>query len=183
MRICFWSTTFQSDNHALAHYLASQPDCEVTVAMAEPERFRSEAVLKLLPFQGRAAAARRGQHPALLQATAPSTAWCSTTMCPASRSRRASIVLWHGFGWRIDDLKTMRDELAKLVGDVTAPNPRFRWHAVGDWDRRYRIEHSQLDAANVLALGSPYSDWLLPTSPLRQAFVSCATSRRATAST
>jgi len=53
MRICFWSTTFQSDNHALAHYLAGQSDFEVTVAMAEPERFRQEAVLKLLPFAGR----------------------------------------------------------------------------------------------------------------------------------
>lgn len=170
MRICFWSTTFQSDNHALAHYLASQPDCEVTVAMAEPERFQQEAVLKLLPFQGRLLPRDEASTRRFLQAQRFDCVVLDNHV-PSFAVAPRIYVLWHGFGWRIDDLKTMRKELAKLVGDVSVENPRFRWHAVGDWDRRYRIEHSQLDEANVLALGSPYSDWLLPTSPLRTRFV------------
>ncbi|HXI22067.1 MAG TPA: CDP-glycerol glycerophosphotransferase family protein, partial [Gemmatimonadales bacterium] len=47
----------------------------------------------------------------------------------------------------------------------TRPNPRFRWAAFGDWDRDYRVAHSGLAAENVVALGAPYSDLLLPDSP------------------
>jgi CDP-glycerol glycerophosphotransferase (TagB/SpsB family) len=79
-------------------------------------------------------------------------------------------VLWHGFGWRVDDLSTMRAELRKLVGDVTRHNPRFRWQAVGEWDREYRISHSEIDSQNVVALGAPASDWLRPEAPLQKSF-------------
>ncbi|HKO93730.1 MAG TPA: CDP-glycerol glycerophosphotransferase family protein, partial [Polyangiaceae bacterium] len=50
------------------------------------------------------------------------------------------------------------------VGPVGDANPHFRWQALGDWDRAYRIRHSKLHPDNVHALGSPYSDWLLSTS-------------------
>jgi hypothetical protein len=80
------------------------------------------------------------------------------------------LVVWHGFGWRVDDLTQMRRELTRLVGDVTRPNSKFRWLACGDWDRRYRIDHSKLAPENVVAFGSAYSDWLLPQSPLRKSF-------------
>ena len=168
MRICFWSTTFQSDTHALAHYLASQPDCEVTVVMAEPERFRRAPVLSLLPFPGRLCTREEAseQH-------ARGGAFDCVVLdnhVPGFAIAPRVYVLWHGFGWRVDDLKTMRKELSRLVGDVSEDNPRFRWQAIGHWDRRYRIEHSQLSPSNVLALGSPFSDWLLPGSALRARF-------------
>jgi hypothetical protein len=169
MRICFWSTTFQSDNHALAHHLAAQPDFEVTVAMTEPERFRREAVLDLLPFRGRLV--DRGA-PATKRRLLDDSFDCMVLdnhVPPFPLAPRA-YVLWHGFGWRIDDLKSMRAELSRLVGNVSAENPNFRWQALGDWDRQYRIQHSQLDSRSVLALGSPYSDWLLPGSELRARF-------------
>jgi CDP-glycerol glycerophosphotransferase (TagB/SpsB family) len=44
------------------------------------------------------------------------------------------------------------------------------WQAFGDWDRRYRVEHSGLAADNVVALGSPYSDLLRPESELSRGF-------------
>jgi len=79
-------------------------------------------------------------------------------------------VLWHGYGWRVDDLSTMRRELNRRVGDCTEPNPCFRWQAFGELDRQYRIEHSLFAPDNVVALGSAYSDLLLPGSVMRQTF-------------
>jgi hypothetical protein len=169
MRICFWSTTFQSDNHALAHHLSSSQDFDVTVAMPSPERFEREAVLSLLPFRGRLLDREAAETKRILS-DEPFDCVVLDNHVPSYAIAPNIYVLWHGFGWRIDDLKTMRRELGKWVGDVTRENPRFRWHAMGRWDRQYRIDHSLLDASNVVALGSPYSDWLLPDSAVRASF-------------
>ncbi|MDB4988428.1 MAG: hypothetical protein JWN04_3606 [Myxococcaceae bacterium] len=168
MRVCFWSTTFQSDNHALAEHLV-RAGHDVTVAMPAPENFLREAVNELLPVRAR-----------VLERDAPATAELLRrehfdlaivdNHLPSFPIADKTFVLWHGFGWRVDDLGTMRSELKRLVGDVTRRNPRFRWQAAGEWDRDYRVSHSQLADENVVALGSPYSDWLRPESALRQSF-------------
>jgi hypothetical protein len=169
MRICFWSTTFQSDNHALAHHLALSPDFEVTVAMPSPERFAQEAALSILPFRGRLLERDAADTKRTLKSE-PFDCVVLDNHVPSYAIAPRIYVLWHGFGWRIDDLKTMRKAVGKLVGDVTRANERFRWHAIGEWDRQYRIDHSEIHPANVQALGSPYSDWLLPDSPVQARF-------------
>jgi hypothetical protein len=70
----------------------------------------------------------------------------------------------------MDDISGMRRELEALVGDVTRPNPHFVWQAFGDWDREFTIGHRKIAPENVVALGSAYSDVLLPDSPLRRRF-------------
>lgn len=162
MRVCFWSTTFQADCLALAHYLAAQPDCEVWIACDQPERAAASAH-GAPPLRARFVDRNERTTAALLRRQAFDVMIIDNHL-PSAPIAERTFVLWHGFGWRHDDLKTMRRELAQLVGPVTAPNPRFRWQAVGDWDRSYRIQHSQLHPDNVVALGSPYSDWLLPTA-------------------
>ena len=169
MKVCFWSTTFQSDVQCLAHYLTQQPGVEVLVAMNAPERYDREAIARVLPFHGRVidrkAATARGE----IERFGADVVIIDNHL-PSFRIAKRMLVLWHGFGWRVDDLAQMRRDLRKHVGDVTKPNANFRWQAFGDWDRRYRIEHSQLAPDNVLALGSAFSDWLLPNSALRGSF-------------
>jgi hypothetical protein len=164
MRICFWATSFQADNQALAVHLSQQTGVEVLVALDEPERYQQEPVARLLPLRvrllDRQAAATLGQ----IAAFAPDCVIVDNHL-PKRRLARRLYVLWHGYGWRIDDLSTMKRELRKLVGDVQVPNADFRWQAFGELDRSYRVQHSGFAPENVVTLGSAYSDLLLPGSP------------------
>ena len=169
VRVCFWSTSFQSDNQALACYLADQPGWDVVVAMDRPEDYQREPVHRLMPFAGRfvdrqARSARRE-----IEAFEADLVIVDNHV-PSYRVAPRVFVLWHGFGWRYDDLARMRKDLRKHVGDVTGENESFRWQAFGEWDRRYRIEHSGFAPGNVVALGSAYSDLLLPGNELSAAF-------------
>lgn len=164
MRICFWSTSFQADNQALASYLSRQAGVEVLVALDDPDRYAREPVTGLLPLTSQLLDRRA---PASLDAIRSFDPDCLIVdnHLPKRRLARRLYVLWHGYGWRVDDLSTMKRELRKLVGPVDRPNGDFRWHAFGERDRSYRIEHSGFAADNVLPLGSAYSDLLLPGSP------------------
>lgn len=168
MRACFWSTTFQSDNLAQAVLMADQGH-DVTVVMPSPGDFLKQPISKLAPLRARLLDRGDVETLRMLRDESFDVMVVDNHLPSVSLADRL-FVLWHGFGWRIDDLSTMRAELRKLVGDVTRENPRFRWQAFGDWDREYRITHSELDSHNVVALGAPVSDWLRPESPLRARF-------------
>ncbi len=169
MKICFWSTSFQADNQALATYLTGLPEMEVWVAMDDPARYASEPVNALLPLRGRLLDRREKATLTEVKAWRPDVLIVDNHL-PGEALAQRIFVLWHGFGWRVDDLGTMRKQLRRLVGDVTVPNPRFGWQAFGPWDKTYRIEHSQLDPANVHALGSAYADVLREGSEVRSRF-------------
>ena len=164
MRICFWTTSFQADNQALASYLSRQPGVEVLVALDEPETYRGEAVSELLPIRARFLDRQGRDTPAEIEAFAPDCLIVDNHL-PKQRLAEHLYVLWHGYGWRVDDLSTMKRQLHKLVGSVDRPNSNFRWHAFGPWDWSYRTQHSGFAEENVIALGSAYSDLLLPESP------------------
>jgi hypothetical protein len=169
MKVCFWSTTFQADNQALAYHLAERPGVEVVVALDQPERYAAEAIHAVVPFAGRMLERGAKQTRKELERFGADVVIVDNHLPPFRVAERL-LVMWHGFGWRVDDLSQMRRELKALVGDVTQPNERFRWQAFGDWDRRYRIEHSGISEGNVIALGSAYSDWLRPEGPLQHGF-------------
>lgn len=164
MRICFWSTSFQADNQALASYLSGLDGTQVWVALDDPERYRREPVNGLLPFSGKLLDRQAAQTLDEIGAFAPDCVIVDNHL-PKRRLARRLYVLWHGYGWRVDDLSVMKRELRKLVGSVEEPNRDFRWHAFGELDRAYRVRHSGLAPENVLALGSAYSDLLLPGAP------------------
>ncbi len=164
MRICFWSTSFQADNQALASYLSRQPGVEVVVALDEPERYRQEPVWAVLPYRGRLLDRRAADTPAAILAFGPDCMIADNHL-PKRRLAPRLYVLWHGYGWRVDDLSTMKRELVKLVGAVERPNPSFRWHAFGPEDRRYRTQRSGFAEENVVLGGSTYSDLLIPEAP------------------
>jgi hypothetical protein len=168
-KVCFWATSFQADNQALAHHLAELPAFEVLVALDRPEDYQREPVNQLLPIKGRLLDRQARATRQELRRLDPDILVVDNHL-PDSPIAPKCLVLWHGFGWRIDDLSSMRKQLGRLFGDVTRPNPAFRWSAFGDWDRRYRVRHSRLAAENVLAMGAPYSDLLLPESPIRRRF-------------
>jgi hypothetical protein len=165
LRVCVWTSGLQADTQALVHYLGGQHDIAVTVAMDQPARYAAEPVNQILPIKARFV--DRGE-PGLARALKREgfDLLIVDNHLPHEAIAPRLFVLWHGFGWRLDDLSTMRKELALLVGDVTRPNPRFRWQAFGEWDRDYRIRHSRLAAENVVALGSAYSDLLRPERAL-----------------
>jgi hypothetical protein len=149
------------------HHLGGQRDIAVTVAMHQPARYAAEPVNQVLPIDARFV--DRGA-PGLARVLRDEgfDLLIVDNHLPEEAIAPRLFVLWHGFGWRLDDLSTMRKELASLVGDVTRPNPRFRWQAFGKWDREYRIRHSRLARQNVVALGSAYSDLLRPEAGLRE---------------
>lgn len=165
MRVCFWSTTFQADNHALADFLANQADFDVTVALDDPNAWARQSVQQLLPFHGRIipkrdAALRRERYDLLV----------IDNHVPTPRVAQRVLVVWHGLGWQRDDLATMRSQIKRHVGDVTRPNALFRFQAFGEHDRDYRVQHSRISSFNVIAMGSPYSDWLRPEGALQARF-------------
>jgi len=164
MKICFWATSFQADNQALASYLSREPGVEVAVALDDPDRYRAEPVWDVLPFAGRLLDRRAGSTLDAIEAMRPDCLIVDNHL-PKRRLAPRLYVLWHGYGWRIDDLSTMKKELAKLIGPVDKPNDNFRWNAFGPIDRSDRIERSGFAAENVIAGGSPYSDLLIPGAP------------------
>jgi hypothetical protein len=161
LRICLWSSGFQADSQALAHHLGLQSDVALTIAMPEPARYAAEPVNRILPIHARIVDREEKGLAGKLRREGFDL-FIIDNHLPDEAIAPRLFVLWHGFGWRIDDLSAMRKELGSLVGDVTRPNPRFRWQAFGPWDRDYRINHSRLAPENVVALGSAYSDLLLP---------------------
>jgi hypothetical protein len=112
MKLLFWPTTFQADVQALAYYLAAQPAVEVTVAMPGAAAYAREPIHRLLPFRGRlldrddSATCREVGH-----YKADITIIDNHVPHPVPSTRL--LVLWHGFGWRVDDLSQMRRDLKK----------------------------------------------------------------------
>lgn len=159
-RVCFWSSGFQADTQALALHLSRRAGWEVTVALEHPERYAAEAVNRLFPLGARVVdRAERGLSRSLQREGFDLL--IVDNHLPDEAIAPRLLVLWHGFGWRVDDLTAMRKELSRLVGDPTRPNPALRWQAFGEWDRDYRVNHSRLAPENVIPLGSAYSDLLL----------------------
>ena len=153
----------------MACYLADQPGYDVVVAMDRPETYRNEAVESLMPFRGRLIDRQSWSARKALKDFAADLVIIDNHV-PKRKIAPRMLVLWHGFGWRIDDLSTMRREMRKHVGDVSSPNSAFRWVAFGQWDRDYRVNHSQIASENVWTLGSAYSDLLRPEGLLSEQF-------------
>jgi hypothetical protein len=169
MKICFWATTFQSDIQTLAYHLADRPDFDVVVAMDRPEVYKRDVVSRIRPFPARLVDRRaRGTKQLLKQLGAD--VLVVDNHLPGFRIADKILVIWHGFGWRMDDISGMRKQLKKHVGDVTRPNPNFIWQAFGEWDGRYTVKHRKIAAENVVPFGSAYSDVLSPGSALVERF-------------
>jgi CDP-Glycerol:Poly(glycerophosphate) glycerophosphotransferase len=168
-RVCIWSSGFQADTQALVHHLAGRSGWAVTVAIDDPDRYAREPVNRILPIAARFVDRAAPGEAARLEREGYDLLIVDNHLPDVAIAPRL-FVLWHGLGWRVDDVSVMRKELRGLVGDVTRPNPRFRWSAAGEWDREYRIRRSRLAPENVVSLGSPYSDLLLPASSTRAGF-------------
>ena len=168
MRIAFWATTFQADTQALACYLAAQEDHQVLVALKEPERYRSQPVERFLPLLAETIDRESMASWWRLAKFDPDVLIVDNHLPPFPPRRL--FVLWHGYGWRVDHPTRMRKNMAQLVGDVTRPNPRFRWQSFGDYDTTFTAGHRKIHPDNIIPLGSAYSDLLRPASPLRARF-------------
>ena len=169
MKICFWSTSFQADNQALACYLANRPEFDVIAAVDHPDAYRDDAVWRILPFNGQLLDRQSRKTRREISKFGADVVIVDNHLPSFSIAPRV-LVLWHGFGWRMDDISGMRSKLKKLVGSVTVPNPNFIWQAFGEWDRDFTIEHRKIASDNVMALGSAYSDMLISQSLFRRSF-------------
>src|SRR4051812_29827381 len=110
MRVCVWATTFQSDIQALAYHLATQPGTQVLVAVERPLTYASEAIARLAPFAGRIIERSAANARTEIDRFNADVVVIDNHV-PPFRIAQRMLVLWHGFGWRVDDLGQMRGEL------------------------------------------------------------------------
>jgi hypothetical protein len=169
MKVCFWATTFQSDIQTLAYFLAEQPGFEVVAAIDHPESYRMDTISSVRPFPAGLLDRQAGETKRFLKAFKPDLLVVDNHL-PGYRIANKILVIWHGYGWRMDDISGMRKQLKKHVGDVTRPNPNFIWQAFGDADRDYTVRHRKIAPENVVAFGSAYADVLLPKSDFASRF-------------
>ncbi len=162
IRVCFWTTTFQSHTLALAHHLSQQTDFEVIIALTHPRAHREEIVWRLLDKYPSMLNQRSWRARGLLRKFRADLLIVDNHL-PSYRIAPRILVLWHAFGWRRNDLSRMRKEIQSHVGDISVSNDRFTWQAFGSWDRQYRIHELETAPENVSVLGAAVSDWLLPS--------------------
>jgi len=178
MRLCIYATNMQADIEAFALYAAAQPGVDALLVVDSEAAIRSQALCDFSPLPARLAILERGD-PALkkkLRAFGADVIAIDNYIPDFDVAPRA-LVLWHGYGWRIDDLAQMRKQLKRRFGDPTRSNPNLLWASFGPIDHEYRTTHSRLHPDNVAALGSPYSDLLLPSSAFQRAFTRSAAAR------
>lgn len=166
MKICFWATTFQADIQAMACHLAEQDDMDVLVALKDPEQYRRQPIEQFMPFKGELVQRDTARSWWRLVRFNPDILVVDNHL-PRYRPKRM-YVLWHGYGWRMDHPERMRKNMSRRVGEITQPNDRFRWQAVGPFDREFTAGHRGIHPTNIVTLGSPCSDLLRPGSPLSQ---------------
>jgi hypothetical protein len=176
-KLCIYATTFQSDIQAFTLHAAAHPEIEVLLVVESETAVRSQAVSSLLPLNAIIVERDNPKLKAIARGFAADVVVIDNHV-PAFKPAPRVLILWHGYGWRIDHLSQMLKELGRHWGDVTRSNPNVLWAAFGEVDREYRISHSLLHPDNVAALGSPFSDLLLPSSAFQRAFSREAASRR-----
>jgi hypothetical protein len=171
MRLCVYATTFQADIQAFTVFAAAQPGVEALLVVDSAATARAQPVNALLPLPPALAVVERGD-PRLRSIVEGfrADALVVDNHLPSIRVAPRLLVLWHGYGWRLDDLGQMRKEIKRRWGDATRANPSVLWAAFGEVDLGYRTTRSRLHPDNVAALGSPYSDLLLPASAFQRAF-------------
>jgi len=163
-RICFWTTTFQADIHSFARYLDSHPDYNIMIALDDPEGFGKEAVQRFLPIRAPMLDKARKMTLLKLKLFRPH-ALVVDNHFPPLRFGRNLLVLWHGFGWKQDNLSGefvhVHNNIKRLVGSGKRPNPHFLWQCYGEGDLKYRHEVSGFAEENLMVLGSAQADDLL----------------------
>ena len=134
------------------------------IALDKPDNFLKEAVQELLPIK--APMLDKGQRSTLLKLKLfRPHALVTDNHFPPIRFGRNLLVLWHGFGWKMDNLagefKHVHNNIERLVGSGKLPNPHFVWQCYGESDLKYRHEVSGFARENLMALGSAQADDLL----------------------
>ncbi len=88
---------------------------------------------------------------------------------PPIKFAKRLLVLWHGFGWRKDNLSGefvhVHNNISRLVGDAAEPNPRFAWQCWGPQDMKYRHDVSGFAYENLENLGFAQADDLRKSLP------------------
>lgn len=160
-KVCFWATTFQSDIHSFARYLDSHPDYDIIIALDGPEKYRKEAVQQLLPIQAKMLDMKKLITLLRLKHFRPD-ALITDNHFPPIRLGDKLLILWHGFGWRMDNLggefEHVHHSIERLVGSDIEPNPNFIWQCYGPDDLRYRHEVSRFPKENLKIFGSAQAD-------------------------
>lgn len=169
MRVCIYATTFQADVQAFALHLAEQPGVEVLLAVESEAAIRRQAIESFVPLEATVVEHGNPRIKKIVREFGADVVVIDNHI-PAFEIAPRALVLWHGYGWRLDDLAQMRKELRRHWGDVTRSNPNVLWAAFGEVDWQHRTSHSRLHPDNVAKLGSPYSDLLLPGSAFQRAF-------------
>ena len=160
-KVCFWATTFQSDIHSFAMHLDKHPDYDIIIAMERPENFRKDGVQQLLPINARILDAGKYTTLAKLKLFRPEALITDNHFPPIGLGKNL-LVLWHGFGWRMDNLsgefEHVHNNIKRLVGSSKESNPNFIWQCYGPGDLKYRYKISGFHPDNLQVFGSAQAD-------------------------
>jgi len=134
------------------------------IALDKPENFLKEAVQQLLPIKVPMLDKEQKSTFLKLKLFRPH-ALVTDNHFPPIRLGRDLLVLWHGFGWKMDNLagefEHVHNNIERLVGSGKLPNPHFVWQCYGESDLEYRHEVSGFARENLMVLGSAQADDLL----------------------
>lgn len=161
-KILVWATTFGADLWSLTHWLSRREDCDVRVALPDPDGFRREGVAQLFPLHNVPLVKRGPLHEVLgIPGFSPDITVLDNRV-PLRSTSRKGFVLWHGFGWKgpndRSEFRVLHGQLRRAFGEPLAPNPNFRWSCFGPWDLEHRTEVSGFHPDNCRMVGAASHD-------------------------
>lgn len=161
IRILFWATTFGADMHSFARYLESKGEYKILVAAHSPEMYLREPVQNFYPVNAPILDRDKKSTWLRILLFRPHIMVTDNHFPPVKFAKRL-LVLWHGFGWRKDNLSGefvhVHNNIRRLVGDAAEPNPHFAWQCWGPQDKKYRHEVSGFALENLEDLGFAQAD-------------------------
>jgi hypothetical protein len=164
IRVLFWATTFGADMHSFARYLDNHPDYSIMNAMHNPDSFRKEGIQELHPITS-PMFDRESKLTFLRLLVFKPHILITDNHFPPLRFAKKLLVLWHGYGWRKDNMvgefEAVHNNITRLVGDGRVPNPNFGWQCYGAPDVEYRHMVSGFSMENLHDIGFAQADDLL----------------------
>lgn len=166
IRVLFWATTFGADMASFARYLDSHPGYSIMIAMKDPDTFRNEGIQRLLPITAPILDREKERLKSYMRILRfkPHVLVVDNHFPPIRFAKRL-LVLWHGYGWRHDNMvrefEAVHHNITRIAGDGRVPNPNLIWQCYGPPDVDYRTRVSGFARENLRDLGFAQADDLV----------------------
>lgn len=159
MKILVWATTFGADLWALSYYLQKRGH-KLSIALDDPKGFLQQPIQRLRPINARFI--KRN----LLRSLIGDPLFCPKVTLldnwlPQRRLSQYAMMLWHGFGWKTDDLTGTLKDFSRTWGTIETENNFVRWGCFGQMDLDYRNQTTGISKDVCQIVGSAAHDLLI----------------------